>query len=352
MKMPKVDIAVPCYNYARFLREAVETILTQSHRELRVLIIDNGSDDGSGDVARRLAAEDDRVDVRVFTRNIGPHACYNSGVDWASADYFFLLDADDLLTPGSLERGVTIMEQNRDIAFSYSAELFMGLDGEAHVPPSIPAKPVAWQVTPGAEFVRERCRDPRNIVGAPTVLRRTSAQKQIGHYRASLPYTDDLEMWLRLATVGDVAEANTPQGIRRVHGAQASEAYREVPARDFVERVAAFDSFFATEGAAMAGARDMLHLVKKTIGEEVFWYGRGRHREGDRANAALCIKYGLELYPLANVPRLLKWLMSGEASLQEAGLYLSTLVPGLSERSARAVASIGGQRNATRHPAE
>jgi hypothetical protein len=351
MKMPTVDVAVPCYNYARFLRDAVESILRQSFKDLRVLIIDNGSDDASGDVARQLAAEDDRVDVRVFARNIGPHACYNAGVDWASGDYFFLLDADDLLTPGSLERGVTIMEQNTAIAFSYSTELFMGLDGDAYALPIIIPKEPAWRVTAGAEFVRQRCRDPRNIVGAPTVLRRTSAQKQIGHYRASLPYTDDLEMWLRLATLGDVAEVNVPQGIRRVHRAQASEAYREVPVRDFVELVAAFESFFANEGAAMAQARDLLGLVKKTIGEEVFWYGRGRHREGDRANAALCIKYGLKLYPVTNAPRLLKWLLSGEVSLHDAGMYLSALAPGMSERSAQMMKRIAG-RKANRHPAE
>ena len=333
--MPIVDIAVPCYNYARFLRDAVESILKQSHKDLRVLIVDNGSDDGSHNVARQLAVEDDRVDVRVFPRNIGHHACYNAGVDWASGDYFFLLDADDLLTPGSLERGVAIMEQNTDIAFAYSTELFMGLNGEDDVCQSLAPNKLAWRLTAGEAFIRQRCSDPRNIVGAPTVLRRTSAQKRIGHYRPSLPFTDDLEMWLRLATLGAVAEANAPQGIRRVHASQASEPYREVPVRDFVERVAAFESFFAHEGAAMADARELRSVVKKTIGQEVFWYGLGRHREGDRANAARCIKYGLKLCPVANAPRLLKWLVSGEVSLQEAGLYLSALVPGVSERSAR-----------------
>src|SRR5665648_162628 len=102
--MTIVDVAVPCYNYSRFLRDAVESILTQSYKDLRILIIDNGSDDGSGAVAKQLAAEDDRVDVRILAQNIGQHSCYNDGVDWASGDYFFLLDADDLLTPGSLER--------------------------------------------------------------------------------------------------------------------------------------------------------------------------------------------------------------------------------------------------------
>ncbi len=326
--MPTIDVAVPCYNYARYLRDAVESILTQSHKDLRVLIIDNGSQDASGDVARQLAAEDARVGVKVFERNIGQHACYNAGIDWASGDYFFLLDADDLLTPGSLERGVAIMEENTDIVFSYSTELFMGLDGEHRPAPDTSPCEAAWSVISGEDFVRRRCGDPRNIVGAPTVLRRNSAQKRIGHYRASLPYTDDLEMWLRLATVGSVAKANVPQGIRRVHASQASEPYREVPARDFAERVAAFESFFTHEGAAMPQAHELLRLVKTTIGMEVFWYGLGRHREGDRANAVRCVTYGIKLYPLATVPRLFKWLASGEVSLQEAGAYLRALVPG------------------------
>lgn len=351
--MPSVDIAVPCYNYARFLREAVESVLKQSFADLRVLIIDNGSDDGSSDVARQLAAEDARVDLRVFARNVGPHACYNAGVDWAFGTYFFLLDADDLLTPGSIERGVAIMEQNSDLAFAYSTELLMGLDGEGHVRASLAPKELVWRLTSGEEFIRQRCRDPRNIVGAPTVLRRTSAQKRIGHYRASLPFTDDLEMWLRLATVGAVAEANIPQGIRRLHRSQASEQYREVPVRDFAERVAAFRSFFGNEGAAMADARALLGLVEKTIGEEVFWYGLGRHREGDRSNAARCINYGLKLHPIANAPRLLKWLLSGEVSFYEAGLYIPALVPGASERAALLMNKAAGRRlGVDRRPAE
>jgi hypothetical protein len=190
------------------------------------------------------------------------------------------------------------------------------------------------------------------VVGAPTVLRRMSVQKAIGHYRASLPFTDDLEMWLRLATLGAVAEANIHQGIRRLHRSQASEQYREVPVRDFVERVAAFESFFAHEGAAMTDARELLGVVKKAIGEEVFWYGRGRHREGDKANAVRCIEYGVKLYPAANARRLAKWLVSGEVSLHEAGLYLSALVPGVSERSARMLKTAAGRRNANSHPAE
>jgi GT2 family glycosyltransferase len=324
--MAKIDIAVPCYNYARFLRDAVESILRQSIREIRVLIIDNGSTDGSDAVARQLAGEDDRVEILSFADNIGPHGCYNAGLDWASSDYFLLLDADDLLTPGALERGLAVMEQNSAIAFSYSQELYWDTSAgapwrfdEHHASPS-------WDVISGGQFILERCRDPRNIVGAPTVLRRTAAQKQAGHFRPALPFTDDFEMWLRLATLGDVAKGDVQQAIRRVHGLQASEPFRAVPVRDFVERVAALESFFAHEGRVVLGGAEMLRGAKDVIALEAFWYGRGRHREGDFANAELCIAYGMTLRPLQIGPRLIKWLCSGDVSIRQARKYASALM--------------------------
>ena len=349
--MPRVDVAVPCYNYARFLRVAVESILTQSHKDLRVLIIDNGSNDETSEIARRLAMEDDRVDLRSFVRNAGRHAAYRAGLDWASRDYFLMLDADDLLTPGSLERSVAILEQNTEIAFAYSAELLVGADGHHATLPSLAAEP-AWCVTSGEAFIRQRCRDPRNSVGAPTVLRRSSVQRQAGHYRASLDYTDDLEMWLRLATFGSVAEANVAQGIRRVHEAQASEPYRQVPVRDFLERVAAFESFFTNEGSTMPDAYKLLAGVKRTIGRDAFWYGIWRHREGDALNAMRCIKYGLELHPVPNAARMLKWLLSGELSIRDAGRYLSVLMPGSRQGVERVMRTAARRPGSHRHHAE
>src|SRR5262245_22370038 len=114
--MPSIDIAVPCYNYSRFLRDCVTSILSQDFRDIRVLISDNASTDNSVDVARQLAAEDPRVQVFAHPKNLGPHANYNFCVDWASADYFHLIDADDLLAPGAIARAIGIMEQNSNLA--------------------------------------------------------------------------------------------------------------------------------------------------------------------------------------------------------------------------------------------
>src|SRR3954453_18503705 len=113
--MTKVDIVIPCYNYGRFLEPCVRSVLAQSVRDLRVLIIDDGSSDDSLSVAKSLAERDPRVSVISHPRNWGHIATYNEGIEWASAYYFLLLSADDLLVPGALERAARIMDANSDV---------------------------------------------------------------------------------------------------------------------------------------------------------------------------------------------------------------------------------------------
>lgn len=218
------------------------------------------------------------------------------------------------------------MEANPDIAFVHGRELCLTLEpGET---PAVEFEPldIAPDIIEGREFILRRCRDPRNTIGAPTVLRRVSAQKRIGHYRPELPYTDDFEMWLRLATLGRVAETSRAQGIRRVHGGQATESYRKLPARDFIEHMAAFDSFFAHEGRQMQDAAKLHRLVRKTIAVNALWYGLWRAELGDKQNAELCIQYGVKLYPPLTVPRLIKRAMTGEIGWRETRSYLSALL--------------------------
>jgi glycosyltransferase involved in cell wall biosynthesis len=108
--LPTIDVVVPCYNYGRHLPDCIDSLLTQDGCDLRVLIIDDASTDGSAAVARALAAKDSRVSVLVHEANRGHIATYNEGIAWSSADYFLLLSADDALVPDALARAIAIME--------------------------------------------------------------------------------------------------------------------------------------------------------------------------------------------------------------------------------------------------
>lgn len=123
-----IDVAIPCYQYGRFLRDGVTSVLSQGIRSVRVLIIDNASTDNSVEVAQQLAAEDRRVEVVAHRRNLGQHASFNEGIDWARADYFLILCADDLLAPGALARAISLMERQPKVHLTYGRALIVPMD--------------------------------------------------------------------------------------------------------------------------------------------------------------------------------------------------------------------------------
>lgn len=268
--MASVDIVIPCYQHGHFLRDCVDSVLGQQVDGLRMLIIDNASTDSSPQVARELAASDNRIEIVLRTRNLGPHASFNEGVDWAKADYFMVLCSDDLLVPGSLARMVSVMEQHPQTSFAYGTDVHWHegepFPGQGDTEPAAP-----WRVRDGTDFIVERCRNPEAYIAAGMVLARTSAHKAAGHYRAELPHTDDFEMLLRLARLGSVAHTAAVLGVKRMHGHNRTRDFLAERTRDLVERMAALDSFFSSEGRAMADADRLLRLGRRSIAERAYW---------------------------------------------------------------------------------
>ena len=213
--------------------ECAASVLSQPIPNLRLLIVDNASTDGSQEVAREIAAADSRVTLFLNEHNRGLHDSCNRAIDWAEADYFLLLDADDLLAADSLARGMAFLDSHPEVAFLYGVEGRL-VDGLLD-PGRCDARTTRWNVTTGTEFIRRTCWDSFCDVGAPTVLVRTVAQKSAGHYRENLVRTFDFEMYLRLAMEGDVAHTNRVHGVRRMHPTQLTTPFIENPIRDFEE---------------------------------------------------------------------------------------------------------------------
>jgi glycosyltransferase involved in cell wall biosynthesis len=293
--MASIDVAIPCYNYGRFLRPCVESVLAQGIADLRILIIDNASTDDSVAVARALAQADSRVQVRARPVNLGPQASFNEGVDWAEADYFMILCADDLLAPCALRRAVRIMQTHPDVSFVY------GRDVEHRQGDPLPrlsdSADASWTLVSGVAFIEERCREPAAYVAAGAVLTRTKAHKLAGHYRPELPYTDDLEMLLRLAALGPVAKIDAVQGVRRLHGANMSEQFLKTRAHDLAHREAAFTSFFANEGGRMPESKGLQRLAGRHLAERAYWWGLRSALRGRARDAADLLGFALRRWP-------------------------------------------------------
>jgi glycosyltransferase involved in cell wall biosynthesis len=313
--MPSVDVVIPCYNYGRFLKDCVGSVLDQRGVDLRVLIIDNASQDDSVAVARALTAVDPRVDLVTHAVNRGATRSYNEGIDWAAADYFLILDADDLLAPGSLARATAALERHPESSFTHGIELRLEADG-SFPPHQASIKGPETILSTGTEFIRRLCRTPVNNIGANTVVRRTSAQKKIGYYRPSLPYTDDLEMWLRLATTGSVVNVRKVQALRRHHPTRMSTHYENVQIRDFVEREAAFASFFAHEGWWLPESAQLLALARRGLGEHAYWSALSHISRGHSRTGAKLLRFSHRQRPRMALLPPLHWLLRMDRPLE------------------------------------
>jgi glycosyltransferase involved in cell wall biosynthesis len=295
--MAKVDVVVPCYNYARFLEGCVRSVLNQSVKDVRVLIIDDASSDDSLLVARKLAQADPRVTVVGHAENIGHIDTYNEGIAWASAEYYLLLSADDLLVPGALERAVEVMDANPDVVLTYG-ECIQWHD---HLPiPDIkPMQDYSWK---RHDLLKQLCVTTISI-STCTAIARTKTQKTIGGYRASLPHTGDLEMWLRFAANGSVARINAVQGIYRKHSAAMSNAYYAERMRDFEQTKLAFDSFFDEYENSLNNSRSLRIVARRTLARRMFVRGiafliRTRLNDGRRLiRASMDMDPGLRYRP-------------------------------------------------------
>ena len=102
--MPVFSVIIPAYNNSRYLPECVHSITGQSFGDLEVIVVDDASTDDTYAVMRRLAAEDSRVKALRHKVNSGTLAARRTGVEASCGDYVLLVDQDDELAPGTLER--------------------------------------------------------------------------------------------------------------------------------------------------------------------------------------------------------------------------------------------------------
>jgi glycosyltransferase involved in cell wall biosynthesis len=112
-------VVISCFNYARFVGSAIESALRQNRPPLEIIVVDDGSTDGSREVIRGFA---DRVRP-IFKEHAGMASALNAGCRAAGGDVVFLLDADDLLFPDALE---TVLEQWRSDTVMTQSRLAMG----------------------------------------------------------------------------------------------------------------------------------------------------------------------------------------------------------------------------------
>ena len=135
-----ISVVIPIYNVAPYLQRCIQSVLGQTHRELQVILVDDGSTDGSGALCDQAAAQDPRVEV-IHQANAGLSAARNAGLSAARGDCIGFVDADDYVLPDMFAYLLAGMVDN-DAQVS-ACDYFVPQDT-----PGLPAGPVAGGVVP------------------------------------------------------------------------------------------------------------------------------------------------------------------------------------------------------------
>lgn len=186
MSLPKVTVYVTSRDYGRFLEECLESVFSQTLQSWELLIFDDGSTDGTSEIARRYQARDpQRVRLVTHPEPRGLRACANEALDMARGEYIIRLDADDYFDENALLVLATYLDQHPDVGLVYPNWTYVGENGEFL----------------GVEN-RKKVRDEAEVLdlpphGACTMVRKR-ALKIIGGYEEKFEAQDGHELWMKL----------------------------------------------------------------------------------------------------------------------------------------------------------
>ena len=296
-----VTVVIPAYNYARYLAECVDSVLTQPHVDVRVLIVDDCSTDDTPAVTAQLAARDPRVTVIRNDPNRGHVPSVNRGLALVETEYVVKLDADDLLAPGAVARATALLDAYPRVSFVYGRPRhFSGA-----VPVQRYARRLSWTVWQGGEWVAQLCRSGNNAISQPEVVMRTAHLRAAGLVSAELPHTSDLNLWLRLGSRGDVGRINGPvQGLYRVHEQSMQRTVHAGQLFGLRGRRDAFDAALADGAAGLPGASALHDAARRSLAVDALSrachaYDRGYTGDPDEPVQGF-IDFAVETWPGAS----------------------------------------------------
>ena len=230
MTDPRVSWLIPVYNGEAFLAEALESVLTQDFTDFEVVVVDDGSTDGTAGILADHAARDPRIKV-IAQPNGGIVSALNTGLARCRGEFVARMDADDVALPHRLSFQVAWLDAHPGCV----------LVGGYAV-----SRDAAGKVTHRTTGGRHRRTDlgvfpPRICVSMhPLITLRRSALEAVGAYRADHPHAEDYDLFIRLAAHGtldnpaqDVLVYRRHEGaisIRHVETQERSAAMAEVEA--------------------------------------------------------------------------------------------------------------------------
>ena len=188
--MPLVSVIIPTYNRAYILHKAIESVLSQTFKDIELIVIDDASTDGTSELVKSYAKKS-KIPV-IYWKNkkrLGPAASRNKGIKLAKGRFIAFLDSDDWFLPEKLEKQVKFFQQNLSYYLVQTEERWYK-QGKRIFPKRIHRKAKGY-------FFHRAVR--LCVVSMSTVMIKRELFKEVGLFDPTFPVCEDYEFWLRVS---------------------------------------------------------------------------------------------------------------------------------------------------------
>jgi glycosyltransferase involved in cell wall biosynthesis len=276
------SIVIPCRNQARFLGESIASALGQSHREIEIIVVDDGSTDETVETARSFS------DVRCLSLlGDGLASARNAGLNECNGYYILFLDADDRLLPHAIEEGIRCLGEHPECAFAYGHVKLIAIDGSP--------LPTPRQLAVASNHYVELLR--RNFIWTTgAVLYRREALDLVGGFNPAVAASADFDLNARMARRFPVCCTDTTTLEYRRHPNSMSHDYSVMLRSAVTARRLQWKAVKGNriqESALRAGIR----AVQQDYGEKLIEHAGALMRERMWREAAEQLSVLLRYYP-------------------------------------------------------
>lgn len=188
MSAPHVSILIPTYNRANYLGETIASALAQSYPEIEIIVIDDGSTDGTAEIVDEI--KDGRVRY-IYQENRGVSGALNTGWRAARGRFVAMLGSDDEMLPHHVETLLQLIERDEALSVVYGRA--QGMDENGRKLPQVLGGPLKFPVDPLASLLYA------NSVCSIASLARRSVLEEAGGFDSNLRANEDWDLWIRLA---------------------------------------------------------------------------------------------------------------------------------------------------------
>jgi glycosyltransferase involved in cell wall biosynthesis len=223
--MSKVSVIIPTYNSAEYITEAIESVLRQKHKDIEIIVVDDGSIDNTKEILKPYI--ESKSIKYIFQANKGPGAARNTGIRVAEGEFIAFLDSDDLYLDNALSKKVDLLMRYPKISLVFSDYYF--LQDDCNISTKVPfysSKKMLDYLSPaivektgdyylfGREFYKHAILN-HIAIHTSTILVRSKCFNEVGLFDVILRVAEDDDMWFRLEKKYLVSFINEPLSIYR-----------------------------------------------------------------------------------------------------------------------------------------